>query len=58
MPDHKRIHSCFAKRRLPSREEARAEVARVQEKYGKAMRLYHCKYCRGFHLATDRTSSS
>ena len=48
---------CGNKRRFWSEIDATIYAGIVRERYGKAMDVYRCPTCKGWHLTTRRTNN-
>lgn len=44
---------CTGKRRHESRDAAKS-IQRIFKRRGERQRVYHCMYCGGYHLTSDR----
>ena len=46
--------ACTTKRHFATRAKARAGKTLAEERHGKKLRIYQCRICGGWHLATRK----
>lgn len=50
---------CLRHKRYPTKERAEEELIKVNSKYKNCLdHVYHCQYCWGWHMATDKKTKS